>query len=293
MKGLDIYKTKDGFAVARLHYTADPEKSTSEWLQATKEGYPGGLTGAAWRKEMEIDFTAYSGQLLCYQFIQRHRHKIVKERNFEICNRYGSFDWGRNNPSSFHIYAVDQHKHIHSEYEIYLRDTSIPDFSRLMKDAPHYKELMWTSADPSIWNKNQETKQGLRSLENMFYDEGIYLTKGRSKDDTLAINELLDRWGKLDTEEPRFTISPRCPKQVWEFERLRYRELTTAMVEKANHYEQLVDKDNHSWDDFKYFISTWLTKATEVPKSKIEKGSVAYYQKMDELAVEDWREKYN
>lgn len=291
MKGLDIYKTKDGFVVAKLHYTADPEKATEAWKKETEKGYPGGVTGAAWRKEMEIDFTAFSGQLLCYHILQQYRYKIIRY-NTQYGHKYGSLDWGRNNPASFHIYTVQKEKHIHSSYEIYRRDTSIPEFCELIKKAPNYQELYWISADPSMWNKNQETAQGLRSIADMFADNGINLVKGKSRDDTLAINELLDRWHELDKNPARFTISPNCPKQIWEFERLRYKQLTTAMVEKANPHEQLVDKDNHSWDDFKYFISTWLTEPEQEQEQKIQKGSVAWFLQQDAIKANDFREKY-
>ena len=271
MQGLDIYKTKDGFTVARLHYTADKDKITidGEPIPELLEGYIGGKTGPAWRKEMEIDFTAYSGQLLCYNIIQEFRSKIVVDRYVkELDYKYGSVDWGRNNPASFHVYTVDEDKHIHSAYEIYLNNTSIPDFCSLIKNCPYYQSLNWISADPSIWNKNQEDIQDLRSLFDKFHDEGVNLTKGKAGHDEIAINELLDRWDKLDDNDPRFTISPRCPKQIWEFERLRYKEITTAMVEFQNRNETLVDKDNHSWDDFKYFIN----KLISVPDLKIEEN---------------------
>jgi len=266
MNGLDIYKTKDSFTVAKLHYSADQEKVllNSEPIPELLEGYVGGKSGAAWRKEMEIDFTAYSGQLLCYQLIQDYRSKIIIDKPVkDTDNKYASLDWGRNNPASFHVYTVermeDDKKHVHSAYEIYVNQTSIPDFCSLIKQCPYYQSLIWISADPSIWNRNQEDKDDLRSLWDKFKDEGIILQKGKSRDDEIAINELLDMWSHLDESGPRFTISPRCVKQIWEFERLRYKEITTAMIENLNPHETLVDKDNHSWDDFKYFISKLIS----------------------------------
>ena len=293
MLGIDTYKTKESFIVAKIHYTADPDKRSNEVIAELEKGYPGGHRGAAWRKEMEIDFTAYSGQLLCYNILQQYRDKIIQERPVQPhFHKYGSLDWGRNNPASFHVYVVENGKHVHSAYEIYNRDMSIPIFSSLIKNNPFYQDLFWISADPSIWNKNQETKEGLRSLEDMFRDEGINLIKGKSRDDALAINELLDRWYELNTHNPRFTISPKCSKQIWEFERLRYKELSTAMVDKSNSHEQLVDKDNHSWDDFKYFISTWITEGKEETEIKPERGSVAAFIQEDELKDADWRNKF-
>lgn len=262
MNGLDIYKTKDGFTVAKLHYSADPSKvkENGDPVDELLEGYIGGRTGPAWRKEMEIDFTAYSGQLLCYNILQEHGSKIIVDRYIkESDHKYGSVDWGRNNPASFHVYTLDEDRHIHSAYEIYVNHTSIPDFCSLIKQCPYYQDLNWISADPSIWNKTQEEKQDLKSLWDKFHDEGVNLVKGKAGHDETAINELLDRWDKLDEKAPRFTISPRCFKQIWEFERLRYKEITTAQVEFQNKNETLVDKDNHSWDDFKYFVNKLIS----------------------------------
>lgn len=294
MKGLDIYNTKEGFTVAELHYSADPAKitATGEPIQELLEGYVGGIHGAAWRKEMEIDFTAYSGQLLCYDLIQQYRAKIV--RHYEIKDwyyQYGSLDWGRNNPSAFNVYTVGEGKHVHTSYEIYRNQLSIPELSSLIKMCPYYDNLMWISADPSMWNKTQEEKEGARSLADKFNDEGIVLKKGASKSDEFAITELLDRWKRLDLFEPTFTIGYNCPKQIWEFERLRYKEITTAQIEKQNPHETLVDKDNHSWDNFKYFISTWLQEPTQENR-KAPRGSVAWYEEKQAASVGDWRGKY-
>uniref|UniRef100_A0A6M3KPJ7 Terminase n=3 Tax=viral metagenome TaxID=1070528 RepID=A0A6M3KPJ7_9ZZZZ len=301
MQGLDIYKTKEGFTVAKLHYSADPDKilPNGEPIPELLEGYVGGKGGAAWRKEMEIDFTAYSGQLLCYDILVNYKHKIV--RHYEIKPHYykfGSLDWGRNNPCSFHEYIVGALPgggvHIHSNFEIYRNDMSIPEFSSRIKNAPHYKEYTWISADPSLWNKNQEDAEGVHSLEDRFRAEDITLRKGKSRDDEIAIEELLTRWGHLDIFDATFTISTACPKQIWEFERLRYKEITTAMVEKSNPNEQLVDKDNHSWDDFKYFITTYLQTPRDESAIPPKKHTVAWFmnQYQESLNNPDFRSKY-
>jgi len=299
MKGLDVYKTRDGFTVAKVHYTADPDKDPDRegkvWFENALHGVPGGVTGALWRKEMEIDFTAYSGQLLCFDTIERHRNKIV--RHYPIKDyyyKYGALDWGRNNPCCFTEYIVGEDKHIHANYEIYLSDISVPQFCELIKKAPHYKEYMWIVADPSLWSRTQEAREGLRSLADIFFENKLYITKSKSRDDEIAIEELMTRWDHLDVNEPRLTISPRCPKMIWEFERLRYKELSTAMMEKANPHEQLIDKDNHTYDAYKYFISTWLVEpAQRTEREALRKDSIAYYVDQDRnLLTKNWREKY-
>lgn len=65
------------------------------------------------------------------------------------------------------------------------------------------------------------------------------------------------------------------------------------MIEKSNPEEQLIDKDNHSWDDFKYFISTWITGNTPDDKPKALKGSLAYEIERKEREDNDWRSKFN
>jgi hypothetical protein len=268
MQGIETYKTKESFTVVKVHYTADPDKRTEEAIAELAKGYPGGRGGAAWRKEMEIDFTAYSGQLLCYHILQQYRHKIIVDKFIpSYWLKFGSLDWGRNNPASFHVYAVSDVGHIHSSYEIYMNNTSIPDFSNLIKECKYYSELPPIIADPSLFNKNQEEEKDAESIADKFRKNGINLVPAASRNDQLAINELLDRWDKLDTQDSRFTISPQCPKQIWEFERLRYKELSTAMLEMKNPHEVLVDKDNHSWDDYKYFISHLLLKPDLISKT--------------------------
>ena len=278
MKGVNVYKTKDGFTVAQLHYTADPKKDPEregqQWLQNALKGVPGGRSSAMWRKEMEIDFSAYSGQLLCHHIINEYRDKIVREKYVKGTDKiFAGFDWGRNNPSSFHLYAVDENNNIHSFNEVYLNDTSIENLATIIKSSPYFNRIIWIAADPSLWSRTQEEKSGLRSLNDRFYENGIFLTKSKGRDDNLAISELLDRWNELSFTTPQFTISPQCVKQVWEFERLRYKEVTTAMIEKLNPYESLMDKDNHSWDDFKYFINTWVTPPDLKYEQVAEPGS--------------------
>jgi len=295
-RGFEKYKTKDGFMSVRLHYTADPSKDPStpdgaEWFAKAIQGYPGGKASPMWRKEYEIDFGAFSGQLLCYKIMQDFRDKvIVPYEPKAIDNLYGSVDWGRNNPASFHVYAVDEFKSVHSVYEIYVRDTSVPDFCTAIKQSPYYQRLTWISADPSLWNMNQETKEGLRSLENRFRECGMVLKKSKARTDDLPINELLDRWDKLETKQTRFTISPRCPMQIWEFEHLRYRDTSTAQIEQQNKSEQLVDKDNHSWDDFKYFIHTWISPADIREDEKpLPQFSIARIEEEEDKQRQNWR----
>lgn len=60
--GIRGWRTSEGWTVLRLHYTADPERATKEWIEDQTRGYRGGREGRDWRREMEIDFSAYKGE---------------------------------------------------------------------------------------------------------------------------------------------------------------------------------------------------------------------------------------
>ncbi len=65
MKGISRRRTKLGFNILRLHYTADPEKDPA--TQAGKRWYDEarkGMSAARWAQEFEIDYGALSGQLV-------------------------------------------------------------------------------------------------------------------------------------------------------------------------------------------------------------------------------------
>ena len=68
MPGIRGWRTSEGWMVMRLHYSADPERATEDWIQEQVRGYRGGLEGRDWRREMEIDFSAYKGEPVYSQF---------------------------------------------------------------------------------------------------------------------------------------------------------------------------------------------------------------------------------
>jgi hypothetical protein len=64
-RGTSTRKTKLGFNILRLHYTADPDKDPlttagKAWLLNAKSG----MSEARWRQEYEIDYGALGGQLV-------------------------------------------------------------------------------------------------------------------------------------------------------------------------------------------------------------------------------------
>lgn len=56
--GVQKWTTKDGIDVLRVHYTADPDKRSAEWIEREKQG----MTEAQWEQEMEINFNVPKGK---------------------------------------------------------------------------------------------------------------------------------------------------------------------------------------------------------------------------------------
>lgn len=78
MIGIEERTTKTGIHVFRVHYTADPLKRTEEWQDVAAQGMPGGRTGKAWKREMEIDWTVASGLAVYAEEFVRDIH-VAKE----------------------------------------------------------------------------------------------------------------------------------------------------------------------------------------------------------------------
>jgi len=69
--GITHWITPDGISVAKVHFTADEDKATPEWKAQALIGYPGGEKGIRWRKEMEIDFSVFSGKFVYPTFSRK------------------------------------------------------------------------------------------------------------------------------------------------------------------------------------------------------------------------------
>ena len=114
MKGINDYITADGVRVLRIHYTADPDKDIMttkgrDWLAKSLVGYPGGLIGAKWRREMEIDFNAQGGQLV-FPHMERHKGRIelpIWKAVPEDWKLYGGFDYAGRGVTAFIVIAHD------------------------------------------------------------------------------------------------------------------------------------------------------------------------------------------
>lgn len=285
MKGITTYKTRSGFAVARVHYTADPDKDPTteegmKWLKKALMGVPGGMSSSSWQKEMEIDFSARAGQRVFPGL------ELLKELIFippfqvpDIWEFRAAYDFGKRNPFSYHDYAVGHDQDKYAIYEAYGSGYEIPMQAAMMKRSPYFEKSKLKIADPSIWTEDQVAKDGsYTSFQRIFSDMGIIFDKGKTSD-IAAVERLEQEWYdfkwdddlkqlvKLPKKNPTFRIFQNCPELWNELINLTWSDYSPTVEQTKGKKESIEQVKNHAWDDLKYFILS-LPQAADIPKPR-------------------------
>src|SRR5438552_17069197 len=73
IKGYSTRRTRSGIRVARVHYTADPERY-SDWAKSERLKYS---SQASWVREQEIIHEAGGGELVIAETLHRHVDRII------------------------------------------------------------------------------------------------------------------------------------------------------------------------------------------------------------------------
>ena len=253
-EGLTIKENdRNQFVVVTLYYWADPDKRSEAWAAEASAG----MSEAKWRKEYLIDYEAQFGEKVFPQIIT-HRQNIVVEEPYpdfpDSVPMYGGFDYGLRNPSSFHVYAVHDQV-VYSIWELFEPCKNILDFARKIKDCPYWDRLRYIAADPSLWGQRSYRKDGTPcSLAEQFWDAGVTkLIRGDTNESTF-VSTMRKHWG--DPSSPTFRVFARCHNQVREFGTAVFSSMSAQLSLTSNYKETIVDHDNHSIDDAKYFFNS-------------------------------------
>lgn len=256
------FQVGSGIEILTLHWTLHPLKDV-EWYEREKKKRKGNTVTIA--QELDINYQASAGGLVL-DMMEGFRDLIIissaspQDAITAESSFYGGLDWGSTNPTSFHVYRVQKLREfptevfaIQSVWEYY-EPSSLVKLGPVILSCPYYNLLKHIYSDPTMWSMNQQTTVGVTSLAQLFMDEyKIFLTPG-SRGDTYALEQLKLMWA--DPDDIRFHISMDCPNQWEEFKGLRTQTQSSYMDQRRNRPEALVDKDNHSWDDFKYFFNS-------------------------------------
>jgi len=277
VQGINDYITGDGVRVLRIHYTADPDKDITtpngkQWMAKSLVGYPGGLIGAKWRREMEIDFDAQGGQLV-FPDMLKHRPRIeipVWKSIPEDWKLYGGFDYAGRGITAFVVIAHDTKvDDYYAVFEFYRKKSGYITTSEAILDCKYFDRLEWIVADPSMWTATQEKGDGgdLVSPASLFAEQGVHFIKGTRGGDVQFAEMVNEQyWGGFNGKDkdwqPRYRITKSCPNHYKEMSQWRYNEWSNSTGQSRNVKETMIDKNNHSIDAVKYLFkmlsSNWM-----------------------------------
>lgn len=272
-----------------LHWTKHPLKS-QEWY----EGEKARRTPREVAQELDIDYEASGGERVFALMANKTLRDHVVIEPFTVPKTWafrGGLDYGTRNYSSFHVYARDGDKGHYSiwEWRRNMEDLKKSGFKgsmvqgiarMLVRECPYYDLLDHIRADPNLWVKNQNSEDGMKSLEMQIRQEiekeikaqeeerrlqgrdgrawkkrtTVSLLEGATND--LACIQVLNGMWK-DPANPEFKIFKSCSGQVKEIEELEWQDWSEIQRTTRNLREKIKDKDNHSFDDLKYYLMSF------------------------------------
>jgi len=281
VKGLSFRRIPSGVAVAKLHYSADPERD-SEWAKLERRKYS---SQAAWDREQEIVHEAGGGELLFAEILNRHCDKIViRDPNFRVpphWKRIAGFDHGKTNPTAALVTAIDTDGIIYCLSEYYQPGLTPSQHIDHLYDLPGFIQASRIVADPSIFHQNQaQADGGFKSIAELYHDAGLSGMWEGETGELAGMERIFEHWRDPDHREPTLKIvcpydysrkkfglfRLGCPNLLWELMRTRREQLSASQLMRKNPTEAIVDKDNHLRDALKYVLLS-LPSPTEVPKN--------------------------
>lgn len=287
--------------VVRVHYASHPERrpgtpAGEHWLEATSRNYPGGLEDPRWRKEQEIDYFALSGQKLFphWELWQREGNIVIQPFDANSHRLYGSYDYGYRHKSAYLVHAIDADGNITTVWEFAAELVEVPYIAEIVQgkdvylpDGRHFEGNPYAGkeklkiADPSIWAKDQPMlDRTQKSIADIFLRYGVNFHKGERGGDTTVANWLLGHFWK-DRNKPTYRITANCVNLIREVGLQRFKEFSPKVALNRTQPEELVDKDNDSWDALKMFLRRFPPAMQAPPKPK-QPGTFDWWKKVSQ-----------
>lgn len=116
--GCSAIETDGGARLLTIHYRADEDKRSQEWLEKARVGVP----TAQWRREMELDSTVYDGEAVYSDYNDdRNCPAIVRGKHIEYirgCRLIGGWDAGLTMRPAFVLIQISPKGQIHVLLEV-------------------------------------------------------------------------------------------------------------------------------------------------------------------------------
>jgi hypothetical protein len=218
----------------------------------------------AFEQEFEIQYNAGGGQKV-FPAASMRRDRIVLNAPYpsfpEGLRCWGGLDYGKRNPSSFHVY-VEYDRCVYSVFELYEPAPDINIFAAKMLACPWYDKLVYIAADGHIFNATSHQNGIACSIADHFVAAGVKkLYKGdTSQAGAFAWEAIMhEHWGvqigdQWSVEDPTFKLFSCCPNQIREFQEAVYVSQSDGQLLTSDYKEGIADFNNHSLDDCKYYV---------------------------------------
>ena len=275
-KGVQVRRNGGNqFCVMRLHYTADPNKCSSDWYKAAKAG----MRNADFQREYEINYTSVYGEPIFPEFSE-HTEKIVQTEPYPDFGPnqtyWGGLDYGARNPSSVHFYTI--HDQVtYCVWELYHPCKDPKDFVAEIKQFPYYRNVQYIAADPSVFSKTTRDNLGMpASMAEIFFKHGLRRIMPGNTNEAAWIAKMHELWANPD--DPLFKIFNCCPNIIREFKRAVFASMSSKLLVTKNSREIMADKDNHALDDCKYFMNSRPKARTNIGHRGESTAMVDWYK---------------
>lgn len=235
------WNPKNKFCVLRLHYSADPEKNTPEWIAKAKEG----TSPRSWDREYEISYDTFEGKPVFETFSED-----LHISNFEYSPNssgymYRGWDFGYHRPAVA-IGWINQDDQLMIRREILGNDEGIKDFAArvIAICLNEFPNARWLDAcDPAGHMKTDKAE--FTSVE-VLNSLGIYpISKPSNIQEKLEI--VRQRLLRRNDGKVGLLVHPSCTRIVNGFKGgYRYAEAKEGQTEKEeplkdNFYDNIFD----------------------------------------------------
>jgi hypothetical protein len=272
--------------VLTFHWSQHPLKTMDWYRKACSERTP-----LAIATELDVDYKA-SGGTIAFPEISLHRKNIIvppfdldpEDFDFDM-----GLDYGTVNPSAICVVArsriMRKSQRFPTQYvawEFY-QPANVEAVSNALHNCPLFPLVRYIWSDPSLFFNNQfsDDQKATTNLAQLFYQYyNITLSAGK-RGDAFVINQLHLAW--QDPASIGVYVFESCPNFIKEFEKLHYKTQSASLSQKRNASEQLVDKDNHLFDAFKYYYNRTFDAPVEAQLSERKLGYDAFNDELKGL----------
>jgi len=203
-EGLMAWKNRvNNYHVLVVGYMSDPHARTEDWWKrATENMLPHEIDS-----EYLCSFASRGGQKV-FPWLSANPHKFTKSHaNYRKGDVWtipynwhliGGMDYGGNlNPTSFHIYAIDEDKNWHSIWEYY-RPSHFRETAEAILNHPLYDRLIKISLDRTAYKRDQhvdskKSNEGVfTSVAELLIESGVHLLEAANNDRLAGLARCLD-----------------------------------------------------------------------------------------------------